>query len=88
MVSIKRGSGQNYSWSLGEASLSEVATMEKNMPRSCMTKDGFGITKIARDYLEPLIEGEDPPPYKNGLPDYVSLKKIMVPKKLTEAFKI
>jgi 6-phosphofructokinase 1 len=88
MVSIKRGSGKNYSWSLGEASLSEVANMEKKMPRSFITKDGFGITKIARDYLEPLIEGEDPPPYKNGLPDYVSLKKIMVPKKLTEAFKI
>jgi 6-phosphofructokinase 1 len=57
------------------------------MPRSFITKDGFGITQKARDYLQPLVEGEDYPPYKNGLPDYVQLKKIMVPKKLTNDFK-
>jgi 6-phosphofructokinase 1 len=61
--------------------------MEKKMPRSFITKDGFGITQKARDYLQPLVEGEDYPPYKNGLPDYVQLKKIMVPKKLTNDFK-
>jgi len=31
-----------------------------------------------------LIEGEDPPPFKGGLPDYVRLKNIAVPKKLGE----
>ena len=56
------------------------------MPRSFITKDGFGITQKARDYLQPLIAGEDHPPYKNGLPDYVALKNIMVPKKLNEIF--
>ncbi|MDG2145347.1 MAG: diphosphate--fructose-6-phosphate 1-phosphotransferase, partial [Porticoccaceae bacterium] len=76
-----------YSWSLGEASLVKVANMEKKMPRSFITKDGFGITQKAREYLQPLVEGEDYPPYKNGLPDYVQLKKIMVPKKLTNDFK-
>ena len=86
MVSIERGSGKNYSWSLGEASLVKVANMEKKMPRSFITKDGFGITQKARDYLQPLVEGEDYPPYKNGLPDYVQLKKIMVPKKLASDF--
>jgi 6-phosphofructokinase 1 len=35
-----------------------------------------------REYLQPLIEGEDYPPYKNGLPDYVVMKKEMVEKKL------
>ena len=56
------------------------------MPRSFITKDGFGITQKAREYLQPLVEGEDYPPYKNGLPDYVQLKKIMVPKKLASDF--
>ena len=56
------------------------------MPRSFITKDGFGITQKARDYLQPLVEGEDFPPYKNGLPDYVQLKKVMVPKKLASDF--
>ena len=86
MVSIERGAGKQYSWSLGEAPLEKVANTEKKMPRSFITKDGFGITQKARDYLQPLIAGEDHPPYKNGLPDYVALKNIMVPKKLNEIF--
>ena len=86
MVSIERGAGKQYSWCLGEAPLEKVANMEKKMPRSFITKDGFGITQKARDYLQPLIAGEDHPPYKNGLPDYVALKNIMVPKKLNEIF--
>ena len=86
MVSIERGAGKQYSWSLGEAPLEKVANMEKKMPRSFITEDGFSITQKARDYLQPLIAGEDHPPYKNGLPDYVALKNIMVPKKLNEIF--
>ena len=35
---------------------------------------------------KPLIAGNDPPPYKNGLPDYVRLKNVAVPKKLSESF--
>ncbi|MFB0995995.1 MAG: 6-phosphofructokinase, partial [Porticoccaceae bacterium] len=86
MVSIERDSTEEYSWSLGEVPLEKVANMEKKMPRSFITKDGFGITQTARDYLLPLISGEDHPPYKNGLPDYVQLKNVMVPKKLKNSF--
>jgi 6-phosphofructokinase 1 len=88
MVTIERSQGRTYSWSLGEASLTKVANMEKRMPRSFITKDGFNITQKARSYLQPLIAGEDHPPYRNGLPDYVSLKKVMVPKKLSEYFSV
>ena len=87
MVTIERGSGKKYSWSLGEASLSKVANIEKKMPRSFITKDGFGITQKARDYLQPLIAGEDFPPFKNGLPDYPKLKKVLAAKKLNTEFK-
>jgi 6-phosphofructokinase 1 len=52
------------------------------MPRAFITPDGFGITGAARRYLAPLIQGEAYPPYRKGLPDYVSLKNIPVPKKL------
>ena len=86
MVSIERDSAKEYNWSLGEAPLEKVANMEKKMPRSFITKDGFGITQEARDYLQPLISGEDHPPYKNGLPDYVVLNNIMVPKRLNDTF--
>ena len=47
-----------------------------------ITEDGFGITEACRDYLTPLIQGEDYPPYKDGLPDYVTLKNAPVEKKL------
>jgi 6-phosphofructokinase 1 len=38
--------------------------------------------------LSPLIAGEDYPPFKNGLPDYVKLKNAAVPRKLKTEFKI
>jgi len=82
MPVILRGKGKRYSWHLGDAPLSKVANVEKKMPRSFITKDGFGITAKAHDYLAPLIQGEDYPPYKNGVPSYVKLKNQLVKKKL------
>jgi len=88
MPTIKRVSSSPYKWEIGSANLNRVANVEKMMPRSFITKDGFGITKRCRTYLEPLIQGEDYPPYKNGMPDYVTLKKQLVKKKLKENFKL
>lgn len=88
MPTIVRTSNTPYRWKIGEAKLSHVANVEKMMPASFITKDGFGITKRCRTYLAPLIKGEDYPPYKNGLPQYVQLKKIAVKKRLNSDFKI
>jgi 6-phosphofructokinase 1 len=85
---IVRKPGKTYRWTIGEASLSATANIEKKMPRSYITKDGFHITDKCRAYLSPLIHGEDYPPYKNGLPIYAKLKNIAVPKKLTNGFDI
>ena len=82
MPVIKRKKTKRYGWEIKEAPLSRVANVEKKMPKSFITKDGFGITGKARDYLEPLISGEDYPPYKNGLPQYVRLKNKLVRKQL------
>ncbi|MEN8108389.1 MAG: 6-phosphofructokinase [Pseudomonadota bacterium] len=83
MPTIKRTSSKPYRWTIGEAKLSRVANVEKMMPKSFITKDGFGITQRCRTYLEPLIAGEDYPPYgKDGMPKYVQLKNVAVPKKL------
>ena len=86
MVTIEREKGEKYKWFLGEASLEKVANMEKKMPRNFITKDGFGITKKAKEYLKPLIIGEDFPPFKSGLPQYVKLKNILTAKKLKSDF--
>ena len=87
MPAIKRTSNKPYRWKIEMAPLSKVANVEKMMPASFISKDGFGITNKCREYLAPLIKGEDYPPYKNGLPKYVVLKKVAVPKKL-DAFEL
>lgn len=87
MPTIERISNTPYTWKTGMAELSKVANVEKMMPVDFISEDGLGITDKCREYLSPLIEGEDYPPYKNGLPDYIRLKNIAVTKKLTE-FKI
>jgi 6-phosphofructokinase 1 len=88
MTSIVRGKGKKYSWSIGEAPLDKVANVEVMMPRKYISKDGFHITDECRAYLSPLIQGEDLPPFKNGLPQYTKLKKVMVEKKLKKRFKV
>jgi 6-phosphofructokinase len=82
MPTIVRTSNHPYAWEVGEAPLSEVANVEKKMPRAYISEDGFGITEECRDYLLPLIQGEDYPPYKDGLPNYVTLKNQTVEKRL------
>ncbi|MGB2259500.1 MAG: 6-phosphofructokinase [Porticoccaceae bacterium] len=86
MVTIERKDSKKYSWGLGESPLLKVANVEKKMPRSFINRDGFGITQKARDYLQPLIAGEDYPPYKNGVPYYPKLKKVLTPRKLPTEF--
>lgn len=85
---IVRKPGKTYRWTIGEAPLAAVANQEKHLPRNFITKDGFHITAAARNYLQPLIQGEDYPPYKKGLPEYTVLKNVAVRKKLKTTFKV
>ncbi len=88
MPTIVRTSNKPYRWKIGSTKLAKVANVEKMMPRNFISKDGFGITKRCRSYLQPLIKGEDYPPYKNGLPQYVTLKNVSVAKKLNTEFEL
>ncbi len=88
MPSIVRKSDKPYRWSIGMADLRKVANVEKKMPASFISRDGYGITARCRQYLVPLIKGEAYPPYRNGLPQYVTLKNVAVPKKLRDSFTI
>ncbi len=82
MATIVRTSDAPYRWKLGEVPLARVANVERKMPKSFIARDGFGITPAARRYLQPLIAGEDYPPYVAGLPDYAAVAATTVPKKL------
>jgi 6-phosphofructokinase 1 len=82
MPAIIRKSSKPYRWKIEPVQLAKVANVEKKVPRDFITADGFGITAKARNYLAPLIAGEDYPPYKDGLPDYVRIKGVGVKRKL------
>ena len=88
MPTLVRTSDDPYAWEVGRADLADVANVEKFMPADYISADGFGITEACRRYLSPLIRGEDYPPYRDGLPDYVRLKNAPVARKLTTDFAI
>lgn len=88
MPTIVRKKTKTYQWTIGEAPLSAVANVEKKMPRNFISRDGMHITDICREYLTPLVRGESYPPYKNGLPQYITLKNEAVEKKLKKKFKV
>jgi len=82
MPAIVRIPNNPYKWEIGCGELKDVANIEKMMPKNYISTDGFSITDSCREYLLPLIEGENYPPYNDGLPNYVVLKKSKVVKKL------
>ena len=85
---IRRLSNSPYRWDIIEAPLSAVANQEKLLPAEFISADGFGVTKSALRYSAPLIAGEAYPPFKNGLPDYVRLQNVAIPKKLAQEFTV
>jgi len=86
MPTIVRLSDRPYKWKIGMVALDKVANVEKMLPRDYISDDGFHITAKGRRYLAPLIKGEDYPPYKDGLPQYIVLKNAPVKKKLSAPF--
>jgi len=84
MPVIKRVSNKPFKWKIAPAPITKIANIEKKLPPNYIRKDGFGITAAARTYFEPLIRGEDKPPYDatSGLPKYAQLKRVLVKKKL------
>jgi 6-phosphofructokinase len=86
MPVIKRTSDSPYRWKIESAPLGRIANKEKKLPKRYITKDGFGITEACRRYLEPLIRGEDYPPYTRGLPRVATLRSVSVKPRLNDKF--
>ncbi|MCH9045831.1 MAG: hypothetical protein IIA40_06965 [SAR324 cluster bacterium] len=82
MVTIQRDGDDPYRWSLGHTDAANIANQEKRLPKEFIREDGYHITEGFRRYCLPLIQGEDYPPYADGLPAYRRLKKALAPKKL------
>jgi len=88
MASIVRTSDAPYRWKIGVAPLTVVANAERKLPRDYISADGFAITAKARRYIAPLMKGEAPPPFRDGLPRYARLKNVAVPRKLETSFDV
>ncbi len=82
MLTLSRSLSNPLKSDIQSCPLEKVANIEKILPRNYISLDGYDVTHAALEYLRPLIQGEDYPPYVNGLPQYARLKKVMVPKKL------
>ncbi|HUX81937.1 MAG TPA: 6-phosphofructokinase [Halothiobacillus sp.] len=82
MIAIRRTSDEPYLWTLEGVPLDDVADIELPVPRTFIRTDGYGITEAARRYLLPLIQGEDIPPFRDGLPVFAALKLNLVERKL------
>ena len=79
MPIIKRKSSMPYQWEVVPAPLTKIANVEKKLPAGFISKDGMGMTKRARSYFQPLIEGK----VKDiKTTNYQAGKMEMVPKKL------
>jgi 6-phosphofructokinase len=84
MPTVVRLADEPYAYEIGHAELKDVANIEKFMPLDFISEDGFGITEQCKRYLRPLIQGEDYPQYKDGLPVYVSLQNLPVDRRLPD----
>ena len=79
MPIIKRKSSMPYQWEVVPAPLTKIANVEKKLPAGFISKDGLGMTKRARSYFQPLIEGKAT---DIKTTNYQAGKMEMVPKKL------
>ena len=82
MLTISRKKSKSYQWEIKHTKLENVANIEKELPKSFISRDGFGITRSCKKYIENLISGQDYPPYKDGIPQYAKLKHILLKKRL------
>jgi 6-phosphofructokinase len=88
MTNIERLSDSPYKWKIGAVPLAQVANTERRMPREFISRDGWHITDACRRYLAPLIQGEDMPPFRAGLPARLQLKNVAVPRRIATEFKL
>ena len=73
MPIIKRVSNNPYKWEIDTGDLKDIANLEKTLPKEYISECGFRITSEGKQYLSPLIQGENYPEFLNGVPKYEQL---------------
>lgn len=73
MSAIVRTNNMPYEISITAVPVGQVSNEEKKVPRSYINEEGNYVTQEMLDYLAPLIKGECPVIYKNGIPNHIQL---------------
>lgn len=73
MTTVVRTGEHPYTWSVGQVPLAVVADQERALPAAFLAASGLGVSEACVTALRPLIEGERPPPFVEGVPDYRSV---------------
>lgn len=83
MPAIVRLADAPYEWSVAPVDLAPVANLERRVPSEFISDDGFDLSAAGLRWLRPLVAGEAPPPFVDGLPDYRAPDCPMVSPRLT-----
>jgi 6-phosphofructokinase 1 len=82
MPKIVRLSSKPYRWTIELEDLANIANVEHFIPKDWIAEDGFLPNEKFVEYATPLVVGEVKVPTKDGLPQYVTLARVPVEKKL------
>ncbi|HEY5637920.1 MAG TPA: 6-phosphofructokinase [Burkholderiales bacterium] len=86
MPGIVRRSDRPYRWTVRAVPLAQVANRERKLPRAYLSADGLHVSAAGRRYLAPLIAGEAPVLWREGLPVHARLRLARVPRRLRTRF--
>lgn len=73
MACIKRTSNKPYQIEVVFSPISKIANRVKFVPREWITEQGNDVTQELIDYVMPLVQGEMPVTYHNGIPVHFKL---------------
>ena len=73
MASVERLSDEPYRVRFTAVPVSRVSNREKKVPEDYMNQAGNDVTEKMMAYLNPLIQGESPVIFKNGIPCHIRL---------------
>ena len=73
MAAVERISDEPYQVRFTGIPVSSVANQEKKVPEDYINPAGNDVTEKMMAYLRPLIQGEPPMIYKNGIPAHLIL---------------
>ena len=76
MVTMRRISDAPYEISYEHAEIRHIANEAKSIPREWINDAGNDVTQPLIDYLSPLILGEVPVKYENGIPVYMDVSHL------------